>query len=245
MYNIRNENEFLKFVEILPDLKDGEAFFLCLAARGKYLSEEERKVLGFKPDKMFSHQIVTDKKYLKYYVEKSLHMLSFKTKEGKQIPEKASVVYFGINPISLLKGYLIFQTNINTSIVEQSLNDNPQFSYTNNIVSKLYSSLQIARSRNIYLDIDIDSTDFNSISILLEALDKQKDIVYHIIKTRGGYHILILRETLKGKDINLSLILKEIEKSTGKEAIINKNQLVPVPGTLQGGIEVSLIGVKN
>lgn len=240
MHQIADESEFSKFLNILPELNQGEAFFLCLAARGKYLEEEERRKLGFRPDKMFAHQIVCDKKLTQYYTEKALHMLSFKTKEGMQIPQKASVMYFSINPISLLKGYLLFQTNITNSIIEQSLNENPQFLYLNNIINKLYSSLQTARSRNIFIDIDIDSTDFSCLKNLLDTF-KKENISYHIIKTRGGYHVLIVRETIKSKNINLVNLLKEVEKETKKEAIINKNQLVPIPGTLQGGVLVTLI----
>lgn len=43
---IHNREEYNKFINILPDLKDDEVYFLSLSARNKYLTDAERTLFG-------------------------------------------------------------------------------------------------------------------------------------------------------------------------------------------------------
>jgi hypothetical protein len=72
---------------------------------------------------------------------------------------------------------------------------------------------------------------------------RMNSIKYIIVETRGGYHVLIKRDTLKNSGLKLhdeiggiSTSLRTI--SAAGEIIINKNEMIPTPGTLQGGFPV-------
>ncbi len=202
--------EFQKFKDILTPLQDGESYFLCASARNKYLSSTERELLGFNADKMFNQTLVTDLGNLEYSVNKCLTSFSLPSKRNLVIPRTACVVYFCINPRSLLKGFIQFQTKILESFALQSLTPNPQYTYLNKIVNNLYSAIQRSKSRGIWIDIDIDVDKQKSdIAYLLVLCLKKNNVENYTIETKSGYHILIKRSSLKGSSFKLQ---EELEK---------------------------------
>lgn len=238
---IHDRIELQKFIDILDPVQDGEAYFLCLATRNKYLTEEAKTTLGIRVDKMFSHEIVTRLDRFTWHLEKSMLALSLPTKEGKMLPPDASVIYTCINPRGLLKAFIEFQTDILKSFTQQSLTKNPQFQYLNKIVPNLYSAIQRSCSRKIWLDIDCDVDSPDRIKPLLDQLDHY-GITRCVIKTRGGYHVLVKRSSLKGAGFMLDKFLHDLhDKLEFGEIKINSNEMVPTPGTIQGSFPVHIL----
>lgn len=116
----------------------------------------------------------------------------------------------------------------------------------------------------IDIDFDIDKSYYTPVveNFLVEL--KNRSIRYVVIDTRGGYHVMIDRSTLNYnyndsiKEANEKLLLEYIKrngisvnedgyreldmhKETGMEIVVNKNDMIPTPGTLQAGHPVRIL----
>ena len=101
-------------------------------------------------------------------------------------------------------------------------NDNKNF----NPHAELLSIIQKTISRKIYLDFDVDFKDFD--------FNQLKDIInlscMDIVETRGGYHLLV-----KLKEIEKQYKKTFYQKITALGVDQTGDQLLPVPGCVQGG----------
>lgn len=137
----------------------------------------------------------------------------------------------------------------------------------NTMVMKAYQNPANVSNR-AWVDIDFDVSPENfSFAEIKEVMTSLKfsDESYIVIQTRGGYHILVntpwisaynkeySKAFAEGEKFNKKGILSVDKVISGlkkaldnrgfeaKEIIINKNGMVPIPGTLQGGVEVKLL----
>jgi len=103
------------------------------------------------------------------------------------------------------------------------------------------------RGTKHYLDIDfdIDKDDFFLVEYLASEL-KKNGVRYYIISTKGGYHVLVDRHTLNYnfndiiRNVNV-MAMNKYGDDRAFEIIHNKNEMVPLPGTFQGGYPVTLV----
>ncbi len=241
---IKDNNQYEKFIEIMPELKDDEVYFISLSARNKYLTAEEREFYALGRTEMFGRTVVKRKEDFYFAMNKLEAMLTYKhTKNGKSIPKKALVVYVNVNPSSMIKAYEMYVNEMNRELfqVTQALRHDKVVNYEGfiNMERKMMNCIQKCRERRYFIDIDIDTkneTILNRISFRLKSVD------YKIIETQGGWHILIKKDSLT-KEVKLHEVVKEMNdavKDEGGEVMFNKNQMIPVPGTLQAGKLVTI-----
>jgi hypothetical protein len=238
--------QFDKFVEILPDLKNDELYFFSLSARNKYLSAEERKEFALGRTEMFSREIARDKEGIYYIMNKLKSSLQYRvTANGKPIPERALVVYANINPSSTIKAYQLFTQEIDKQInevVHTFLNTKePNFEGLKRINRELMNCIQKSRSRKYYIDIDIDFREKGTAECVIDLMGflSTNKSVFYTIKTYSGYHFLIRKDTVP--NTLFSKIEEHRLNSNIKEIEFNKNEMIPVPGTLQAGKLVKFI----
>lgn len=246
---IKDLNQFHKFINILPDLKNDEIYFVSLSCRNKYLTTEEREFYGLGRTEMFSRNIVRKKEDFEYTLSKLESTLQYKlTKTKCKIPEKALVIYVNINPSSMMKAYFTLMQEMNKEMHDimfalQS-NKQPNYSGIHLLDRKLMNCIQRARSRKVFIDIDFDIKDnFYIVNNLLTELSIRQ-ILYFLIQTKSGYHVLIDLESMKDKKFNLNYEVQKCNQMTVLhygEVIINTNGMIPVPGTLQAGELVKII----
>lgn len=247
---IQDRDQFNKFIKILPDLKNDEVYFISLSARNKYLTSEERVKYGLGRTEMFARNIVRKKEDFEYTLNKLESSLSYKhTKTGLDIPEKALVVYVNINPSSMVKAYFNLMDEMNKELhdITFALQNNkiPNYDGIHMLDRKLMNCIQKGRSRKILIDIDFDVTlEMVNLVGTFEVELIKNSIIYNIIKTKSGYHVLLSLNSMKGKKFNLDSIAKSLNKVAKEkkgEVQINKNGMVPFPGTLQAGNLVKII----
>lgn len=240
---IVDKAEFEKFYNILPELEKDELFFCSLSARNKYLSQEERDLYGLGRTEMFSREVCREKKHLYFMFEKLQASLSYrKTKAGLTIPEKSLVTYMNINPSSAIKAFMLFQKEMNeefyqiysASISKKQAN----YEATIRLPQKLMNCIQRCKSRRYFIDIDCDVDNLEIIYPIIEGLNNH-GIIHYVIKTKSGFHILILKDSLK-KEFKLHELISESNKNC-KEVRFNSNEMIPVPGTLQAGALVYFV----
>jgi len=241
---IYDKEHLQKFVSILPELTKNEVYFISLSARNKYLTEEERLFYHLGRTEMFGRKLVRNKEDYIKKIERLFDSLpSYKTKNGKNMPEKAMVCYANINPSDGVKAYLEFNSYINEILIKD-LESNGKFQHNNfkkldTIIMNFY---QKSRSRKNFIDVDCDTKDKDIVRALVSQFLLNK-LKFHIIETKSGYHILIERNSIKYNymiDIN-NANQQQISIHKEGEIVLNKNEMIPIPGTLQAGFKVRFI----
>lgn len=256
-YNARlitNSSEYEKFKQhVLCDLADDEVYFLSLSARNKYLTEEERVEFSLGRTEMFGRTIAKSKEDYDYAMDKLGWSLQYKTtKNGREIPAKALVVYANINPSSSLKAYLMFQKEM-SNMVEETLiaqmNDKkPTLDGFKYAERKLMNCFQKATGNRYWVDIDFDID--KTRTFILTAVTDHLIAKHIVIETKSGYHLLIQRESLQFTAKSMAIPLhKLVEQANidaayfGGEVVFNKNAMIPVPGTRQSYFEVKIVDI--
>jgi hypothetical protein len=240
---IKDQNEFEKFLNILPELEKDEVYFISLSARNKYLSKEERLEYSLGQTEMFGREIAQSKEKLKDYIIRKLEAtLSYKTTRNHlPIPEKSLVCYMNVNPSSMVKAYMQFQNEMNRQVSEivMSLQKQklPNYSFINLQTKELLNCIQKSGSRKYFIDIDCDTKNEEVYQYLFDSFIMH-NIEFHTIETKGGYHFLLQKKSFPEKfDLNLiiktSSIIAQEREVTKIEIMINSNAMVPVPGTMQ------------
>lgn len=240
---IEDEGQFNEFLCWLPELMNDEVYFISLSARNKYLTVEEREYYGLGRTEMFSRTVAYDKDGLRYAMEKLRASLSYRrTRLGKEIPEKSLVTYVNVNPSSMLSAYAEFKQQMDKELNEMLLGKlrgkDPDFRSWHRLERHLMNCVQRARARRLIVDVDVDTTDRVVVDKFCMFLDEH-DITHRTVKTQGGFHVLVDKSTLK--KTNIYDVIKKLDKECEGEVCINKNAMVPVPGTLQAGKLVTFI----
>jgi hypothetical protein len=98
---------------------------------------------------------------------------------------------------------------------------------------ELMNCVQRCRGQKKFIDIDFDIDKATEFHILVSFRDflRENNITYHVIETKSGYHVLMERATIK---CNFHTKVKELHALVKDEVIVNNNEMIPCPGTLQG-----------
>lgn len=245
---IHNKEQFNKFISILAPLKEDEVYFVSLSCRNKYMTDEEREFYALGRTEMFGRTLIKNLNDIDFYMNKLYSNLVYKTtKNGKSIPEKGLVTYININPSSMLLAYNMFQQETNKKVfeyVQSTLNEKTKnLAAFGNLDREFLNCVQKSRSRKVFIDIDFDTKNYDYVDRFKGVLNKH-DVKYHVICTHGGYHVVIVKDSLPSsfnlhKEIwDLNEMVKTFEGDG--EVIFNKNQMVPVPGTMQSNFLVTM-----
>jgi len=225
---IFDENELKKFISWLPSLEFGEKFYCCLFARKKYC----KNIKYIKSDKCQMKRFTADKDSLFNKIRQlECPLGSYVQKGGIEIPQESLALYINPNPRSFEKGAK------QTLIQLANLITKPYTGY--NPYQEAMSFVQKSWSRKIYFDLDFD--DIYPESIFRDICKGINRNCLTILKTRGGFHLLI----------KLAEIEEQYKKSWYKYLTNNFNidvkgdNLIPIPGCCQGGVSPKIINPQN
>ena len=257
---IHDEEQIRKFhSEVLVPLKPLEVHFVSLSARSKYLTPEERKEFDLGRTEMFAKTIVRKDdadEYIKHIKRFECNVGGYTTKNGNPIPSKCLVCYANICNSSTVVALQKFQNLIaeyTTEAVALSMQppraweSRAQFvDRMNKIDNNLLTFYQNSHSSKYWIDIDIDldekkETDVANIGQSVESCGYEVTPM-HLIDTKSGYHLLLPKHILKDNPSKIAVKIQEVLKA--KEAVINKNQMVPLPGTIAAGHKVKFLELK-
>ena len=246
MYNlIFNVNEMREFHSILHPLQPSEAYFVSMSARNKYLSEEERKEFELGRSEMFARKLVKDTSFEDFLrVIRSLEVNEggYTTRNHKPIPEKCLVTYVNINASNGMNALKEFNERSNALMFDCFKNKDAMKTFAS-LDSMLMNCYQRQRGTKHFIDIDFDVPKTSGLMSSFVSHLKLQAVKYHVIETKGGYHVLMERATIK-HDYNKVLVeLDRVAKELYEKAEIvrNVNDMVPLPGTHQAGFPVRLL----
>lgn len=248
-----DENELRRFYDLVcGPLPTGEVRFLSFSARNKYLTATEREFYSLGRTEMFMRRTVRHDGF-----EALLHKVhqmytavpAYTTRNNIPIPKKALVLYFNINPSSSLKALEILSaqlSQIQSDLVTKAVGgkDFSQDLYKlDKLDTMVMDAYQKAQVKGKWLDIDVDIP-HEHVGILHSMLGQFRDrgVRFIVITTKSGYHVLLDRTTLKfnfNEVLSSANVLRE-DRGIEGEIIVNKNGMIPLPGTSQGGFPVKL-----
>jgi hypothetical protein len=246
---IADEQEIRFFWDYgLYSLNREEVYFVSRSARNKKLDEEERKYYQIGRSEMFDKQIIRHdswNSFIQHIRRFEVREDAWLTKSGQTYPEKCLVTYINISAVNAykaMKDQMNYLTEILSSLADSSIkNSQGGINEAFYKVRKSFDTCQSLFARNFgtkfWMDFDVDgilsNTDcFNIRDLILDLTSGNLGDVM-IVKTGGGAHFLARKSIIHMNPMSIcETILKKVN---AKEVIHNKNEMIPLPGTLMYG----------
>lgn len=224
---VEAETMLQDFLNWLPDLRDGERFYVCVFSRRKYTNKE-----GIKSDKGQLARFCCNKENLLDKLKKRETKVGTYKHNGVEVPQEALAVYITPNPRLMHKAALRTAVEITKMMADGKQIYNPHAIALNQI--------QVT-GRKVFFDVDFDLTGEGEFFVedlfeWLEGKINPEAYQHNIVMTRGGFHILVeldkINEKYKKKWYNN---IFNAEKDKRFTVMKNSDGLIPLPGCVQGG----------
>lgn len=213
---IQDERRLSDFIDWLPKLKKGEAYYVTLLARSKYCAPGV-----LKSDKAQLKRFTAEKDLLYSKIKQLECAVGAYTSKDTPIPQEALAVYINPNPRGLLEATKAALIKFAELITQEYTGYNPH--------QEVMSEIQKACSRKVYFDLDFDHVELDT--VLAEAGQHINLDCVTVLKTRGGFHLLIELERLDKRYARTWY--KGLTEISGCD--VKGDNLIPIPGCVQGG----------
>lgn len=235
---IYDVEQVMRFHSLLHPLKEDEAYFVALGVRTKNITKEERKSLNI-TDKMLGRKLVKRgdfETYLRVLKTFEIPEDGYTSITNKILPAKILAIYGNVNASSGKLAYANFNAEVTQLLIEGK---GKRFSGLDSILMTAYQTKCVVTRKLIDIDCDVPTEGKDLVSRFVTELKEHGTEVY-VIKTKGGFHVLIDKNTLKyNYNESIAKYDKEVKERFGHaEVKYNKDGAVPVPGTIQCGYEV-------
>jgi hypothetical protein len=264
-YNFIYNIDELKFFydNVFPELLPSEVGFISVSARNKQLNEEERTKYHLGRTEMFDRKLIRKKSWEHFLAKIKRYETvkgSYLTKNLQAVPEKCMILYININPSDTLKALKEFNETLNNYYFELSTiaTQGSKKKSVEDILYRfnkseilLHNCYQKNRGTKHWIDFDMDVPHECNLPKLMKSFLDDLIPKYFWVQTKGGYHLLVhIKSFTKG---NLGFNPKKItdkakelysefdSEDSNPEIILNKNAMIPIPGTYQAQFPVTIV----
>lgn len=178
--------------------------------------------------------------------------------DSEPIPSGCMALYISLQPKSCIDGFLLFQQEMMGELAGHARSQVEKASGLESFAkmeSTLKGKIHVSTSQdhgNRLVDLDVDTKDEAKLKILRDFL-RENNLVDHIVfsmETRGGFHVTLNRAAMVGPQFKQLHGFVRSQANTGFEGratrtkgaegwvSVKKDDLVPIPGTIQGGFPV-------
>lgn len=235
---IKDEKELKKFIDWLPQLEDGQKFYISLFARKKYGATE-----GLKADKGQLKRFTASKEQMINKIKKLEVEVGSYECDGIPVNQDSLVLYITPNPRDMHKAGLRTIQELTKFLVEGKKIYNAQ--------STALNMIQVSGVKK-YFDMDIDFREGKECSLETfymwmwdNDIINGAAVIGNIVKTRGGFHVLVeldqISESYKKKWYNNFTNTK----SDIFTVMANSDNMIPVPGCVQSNFSPIFTGNFN
>ena len=213
---VTNEKALREFIDFLPDLENGECFYVALFCRSKYSDK-------LKKDKLQLKRITSSKEFLFDKIKQMECELGTYKYNGEPIPVEAMCLYITPNPRNMEKA----GKKLALELVKLGFNEyngyNPQ--------AEALTAIQESRSRTVFMHFDFDNTTIDEMKDDILKFINESAITF--VQTHGGFHLLIKVESIDPK--YFKTYYNNIVKLPNCDKRGDAAGLLPVVGCCQGG----------
>ena len=218
---VLDEQKLDSFIASLPELLEHEVWYVCLFGRHKYDPSF--------PNTRDSGQLVRitagDKIELKSKIRRMEVPLGSYVRDNVVATNECLAAYIAVNPRSLIRANKAMLIELATRVADGNLNFSP--------MSLSTTCIHRAVDRKFYVDFDFDFGEKGEAGFDMQKLKEAlpSPDMYRILRTRGGFHILVELAKVRELKTKWHPILASIEGCDVK----GSNTLTPIPGCTQGG----------
>jgi hypothetical protein len=175
---IKDEAQLRAFIDWLPELQAHETYYVCLFARKKYRSNPEDFKGG---DKAQLKRFTTDKASLVDKIRQLECAVGSYRQKGEPVPQEALALYLNPNPRNLELATKNSLVKFAELITQKYNGYNPH--------QEVLNAIQQACTRKVFFDLDFDHVEIGPI---MGEVGKFVNLdCVKVLKTRGGFHLLI------------------------------------------------------
>jgi hypothetical protein len=215
---IKDVNILKEFIEWLPNLEEGETYYVGLLARSKYENGDT-----IKSDKQQLKRFTSRKEDLFYKIWQLECPVGAYTYKGNPVPQESLAIYITPNPRSMHNAMFGGLTTL-AQCIQRQKKINPH--------QEVMNEIQRSKSRSCFIDFDIDHKEENYEQFLKPWVRERvgNSAAINVIETRGGYHVLVDPSTVE------EAFKKNWYQELAKHPHIDQtgDQLIPIPGCTQG-----------
>lgn len=209
------------FIATLPELERHEVWYICLFGRHKY----DPLFPNTKDSGQLARVVARNKYELKEKLRRLETPLGSYTRDGVTASQECLATYMTMNPRSLIRANKLLAVQMMTQIIDGDLDFNP--------ISLSTTAIHKAVDRKFVVDFDFDDVEPEASG---HHLTKIRDIfpdrgMYRVLKTRGGFHLLVDLKAIKSLKSNWHQELSKLPNCD----VRGTATLTPVPGCTQGG----------
>jgi hypothetical protein len=208
-----DEQKFDEFFNFLPELQKDEVYYLSLFGRHKYA----QSMPNLRDNQLV--RFISSKENMREKILRLQCSIGGYRRDGVDVPQEALALYIAANPRNKIKANKELLVELAKCFADGKSDFNP--------LSLANTAIHQATNRKVFVDFDYDNiephTHLNKIN---EVLPKD---AYRILKTRGGFHLLVLID--KAPKSQWFKALAALEGCDVK----GSNTMIPVAGCTQGG----------